>query len=889
MAIDIARQDMTVRFLADTGNLERGLSGMTSRFRLVSGGLKGIAAAGAAVGAISFFKSSIEEAREAAKVTRQTEAVIKSTGGTAKVTADHLGALATKLSLMSGVDDEVIQSGGNLLLTFKQIRNETGKGNDIFDQAATAALNMSAAMGKDLQPSIIQVGKALNDPIKGISALSKVGVSFTQQQKDQIKAMVESGNTLGAQKMILKELNSEFGGMAASSADAGMKSKVAWENLQESIGGKVLPVFTQVANFITSAAIPAVDKWASQISTFLAPTIAMIGNWIQTKLVPAISSVVHWVRDVLWPAMQQAWGAIAPIIMPVLGVIINLVQNGLIFLWNVLTKMVMPAISGLIGWLNQNKIVIAIVVGALLGWVAALVLGKTIMFAFAAAAKIMAAAQFILNAVMRANPIGIIITILGALVGALIYAWNHSETFRKVVTNVWNGIKNAVGAVWGFLKGVFSAMKTGVKAVGDAFGAAVKFIQKVWDTIKKIAAAPINFVIKYVYNNGIRWVWNKIADLLGLGQLAPAKEIKFAGGGVIPGYAPGIDNVPMRMAGGGMAMLSPGEAVLVPELVQQIGAHNIIRANKRASGRSPSAGFSGGGVVGFAGGGVMGKVLDYIGGASKTVVSAVTNPVGFVTEKLGAAGKWISAIASIPAKLLAKLGTFLWNKITAFIDSAMNGNITELNADMKVRALQQWALKQKGKKYSWGAVGPNTYDCSGLVGNLWAAVNGKPLYHRYMTTASMGPGRYGMKSGRGTLTVYLGPGHTAANIGGLHAEAYGGNGTPMAIGRIGTPLSYYDHVMHIFKGGGILGLKNDPMQRLGSFVEKGWPEPYVFDNGGVWRSGTLGVNTSGHDEIVINPNKTKLGGDKHYHLHANVTNHPIDLVTQFARMEMLEP
>jgi hypothetical protein len=95
------------------------------------------------------------------------------------------------LSKKSGIDDEVIASGANVLLTFTKVRNEAGKGNDIFNQGTTIALDMSRALGTDLQGSVIQVGKALNDPIKGISALQRVGVSFTEQQKDQIKTLVQ--------------------------------------------------------------------------------------------------------------------------------------------------------------------------------------------------------------------------------------------------------------------------------------------------------------------------------------------------------------------------------------------------------------------------------------------------------------------------------------------------------------------------------------------------------------------------------------------------------------------------------------------------------------------------------------------------------------------------
>ena len=108
-----------------------------------------------------------------------------------------------------------------MLLTFKNIRNEVGKGNDIFNQATVAVENLATRMADGAVPSmeqlskgLIKVGKALNDPVKGMTALGKVGVYFSDSQKKAIEAMVKAGDVMGAQKIILKELTTEFGGPA---------------------------------------------------------------------------------------------------------------------------------------------------------------------------------------------------------------------------------------------------------------------------------------------------------------------------------------------------------------------------------------------------------------------------------------------------------------------------------------------------------------------------------------------------------------------------------------------------------------------------------------------------------------------------------------------------
>lgn len=888
-------QSLMVRFVADFGNLNRGLDGVQGRFRAVAGGIKGIAAAGAALGTVSFLKGAIEEAREAAKVGKQTEAVLKSTGGAANVSAGQVGALAERLSNLAGVDDEVIQGNANLLLTFTKVRNEVGKGNNVFDQGTEAALNMSTAMGTDMKSATVMVGKALNDPIKGITAMSRAGVQFTQQQKDQIKAMVESGNTLGAQKMILKELNTQFGGMAAASADAGMKAKVSFDNMKEALGERLLPVFNHVASYLTSTVIPVISNLAQRLAAWLAPMIQKVSEFLTTKLVPAVKSVVDWVQTQLWPVVQRVFSMIIPMVMPVIAVITNLAEIVLRKLWEVLTTNILPAIKGLVDWLDRNRIVVAMVMGAVIALTASMITMRVVTLATAAALRVVAIAQGIVNAVMRANPFAIVITIIGALVGAFIHLWNTSKTFRNVVTGVWDAVKNTISWVWeNVIKRVFNAFKSTYESIGGGFKRFVDGIGRAWNKIKEIMAAPINFVIRYVYNNGIRWAWNKVADVIGFGKLPEGKPIKLAGGGVLGGYAPGRDSV--------HALLSPGESVLVPELTRAIGPANIMRANKAASGRQGTITGGGGGMAAFAGGGVIGKVLDVIGGAAKSTVQALTNPIEFIGNRVGKGTDWLKAVATFPVKMIGRVGEKLWNYMKEEgVDSATKlddmraiwnflsgGGGSGSFKGMGVKALQLFAMKQRGKLYQWGATGPNTWDCSGLVGALWAMVHGKNPYQRYMTTATMGVGKHGMKPGPGVFTVYLGPGHTAANIAGLHAEAYGGNGTPLAIGRIGTPLSFYDRIMHVFGGGGVIGMKNDPQARLASWAKRGWPEPYVFDNGGVWRSGTLGVNTSGNDEYVFNPKKNGIG-EKHYHLHANVTNQPIDLVQQFMRMELLEP
>lgn len=229
------------------GDLERSASksGKATQRHLsgIQSGLIGLGVGAAALGSFKAFE-------ESEKIARQTEAVIKSTGGEAQVTADHIGDLATEMSKLGGVDDELVQSGANMLLTFTKVRNEVGKGNDIFDQATLAANNYAAATGTDVVNANKMLGKALQDPIKGLTALTRAGVSFTQQQKDQIRALVAAGDTMGAQKIILAEFNKEYGGSLEANATATGKARVALENFGESVGSIVAPGLTVGADAV---------------------------------------------------------------------------------------------------------------------------------------------------------------------------------------------------------------------------------------------------------------------------------------------------------------------------------------------------------------------------------------------------------------------------------------------------------------------------------------------------------------------------------------------------------------------------------------------------------------------------------------------------------------
>lgn len=259
-------RDLVVRIVGDSSSLERSLKRSekaTRQFGVSVAGLGRTAVGFAGITSAAILtgraiRGAFSELAESERVTAQTNAVLKSTGGVANVTAEQVRALGDEVLRYSGIDDEAVRSAANLLLTFKQVRNEVGEGADIFNRATKAAVDLSVAGFGDLSSTAKQLGKALNDPIRGTTALRRAGVTFTAAQEATIRSLVETGRALEAQKIILKEVESQVGGSAAAFGDT-LPGKVA--KAQESLKNLGATILEDVA--------PAIEKMADGLNSLL--------------------------------------------------------------------------------------------------------------------------------------------------------------------------------------------------------------------------------------------------------------------------------------------------------------------------------------------------------------------------------------------------------------------------------------------------------------------------------------------------------------------------------------------------------------------------------------------------------------------------------------------
>lgn len=267
----------TAKFEKGLKDAEAGMSQFERRtlshFRSMGNAAGKLKTAVAAIVLGAGIKNMVDEFIQAEAAAFQLEARLKSTGGVVGFTSDQLKGMARSLQSVTAYGDDAIIEMQNLLLTFTNLRGGQ------FAEAQEAVLNMATAMGTDLKSAAMQLGKALNDPAGQMSALARSGVILSDSQKQLIKDFTESGNIAAAQGVILKELQTEFGG-AARAAAQGLGGSLkqlqnAWGDLQETIVKVVTNDGKNGAIQWLTSMIRWVEKWTGRLPTLF---IALFGE-----------------------------------------------------------------------------------------------------------------------------------------------------------------------------------------------------------------------------------------------------------------------------------------------------------------------------------------------------------------------------------------------------------------------------------------------------------------------------------------------------------------------------------------------------------------------------------------------------------------------------------
>lgn len=332
---------------------------------------------------IEFIHGATEEYEKFEFSQSQVIAGLKSTEYAAGVTADQLEESALKMAHSFKFTKSEITGMQSIVLTFPGITKNT------FDTASQAILDMSTRLHKGLDETALMVGKALQDPKKGIKALRLVGVNFNDTQTEIIRKLVETGQAAKAQTLILKELQTEFAGSAkeAAKADVLFRYNKAVEELKLGIGeaaDKMLEYFTPALEGVINVTKKAFE-FIKEHKDLLKSLAVGVG-------VAAISYGVYrtiLLGGVAIQALSTAWTYIQIAAMYSLG----------------------TAYEG---------------VGI--------------------ATKLLAAAQYALNAAWEANPVGIVILALAAVGAAIYAAYEKVSWFRAGLWGLWYVVKE-VGTI----------------------------------------------------------------------------------------------------------------------------------------------------------------------------------------------------------------------------------------------------------------------------------------------------------------------------------------------------------------------------------------------------------------------------------------------------------
>lgn len=353
----IAQAQKALSKLGGTANKES--STVANAFGKMKSAAKGLAVGFALKQVGDGLLHAAKAAQESAAVQAITEQALKTTGAQAWTTSKQINDLSTSISNKTGIDDEAVQHAANLLLTFKDVKN-AGEGQAaMFDRATSAAADLSAAGFGSLDSSAKMLGKALNDPTKGMTALSRAGVTFTEQQKAQIKSLQESGNLLGAQAIIMKEVESQVGGAAEASASPIERLKVMLGKLEEQLGAGLLPAFSAIADslgpLMTTLAGPLGDLGSqlgvliTQLVTALEPALPPI-----VQLVTSLAGTLSGALGAALPPIAQALADVAVSLAPfiaklgeLVGVIVAALMPALTPLLNALAPIIDALVAGL--------------------------------------------------------------------------------------------------------------------------------------------------------------------------------------------------------------------------------------------------------------------------------------------------------------------------------------------------------------------------------------------------------------------------------------------------------------------------------------------------------------------------------------------------------------
>ncbi|MFS0306433.1 tape measure protein [Corynebacterium striatum] len=550
----------------------------------------------------------------------------------------------------------------------KHITDWTYAGIDLFKTHMVPAIHDGVDAAKSIMEKIKPALETTRDVLKTVVEWLKSSAEWLLKNKDWVSSLAVSvGVLVGAYKMWAQYQKIMAAGGFLKWIAKAVKATKVWTAVT-----KAQAMAQRVLNTVMKAnpiglIITAITAVVPGLAWFFTQT--EIGRELWQKFTDALGAGWDWVVekfqaglewikekwDVFSSAIQSAWesyikpvfDAILQVAKVTIGVLGTLILAPLLIAWNVLSagikaawetiikpvwdaivdfaqNTLWPILQGVFGFIKSAWQVMADAMGAVWAWLRDNIftpfmdglsaLGDW----FKARIDDMVAAwqwyqdlvhagwQFIDNYVFAPLRAGLKVV---------------ADWFRARVDDmlaIWQGFQNVLKAGWEFVNQyVFQPFKGVLETMQGWFRTTVDNIGKIWDGIKEKTKKPVQFVVDVVYNNGIRKAWNAVAGLVGLDKL---QEIKFATGGILPGYTPGRDPYTFVEPRTGMRIgLSGGEAIVRPEVTRVLGSAWVdgVNAAARVGGEAGVADFLYGdrekrNLGGFYSGGVIGSITDWV-------------------------------------------------------------------------------------------------------------------------------------------------------------------------------------------------------------------------------------------------------------------------------------
>jgi phage-related protein len=468
----------------------------------------------------NFAKESVLLAEAAQTAQNRLEAVAKATGvfgAETKAVTDRLGEFAKSQEMRLAVDDKVIKGVQAQLLSFKALGSSADEVGGAFDRATVAAFDMAAAGFGSAEGNATALGKALENPIKGVSALARMGTTFTEQQREQIRVLQESGDLLGAQELILAEVESQYGGVAAATADASVKLGLAFENVKETAGAALLPVFSEIVEGL----LPVTEILGTTLAdafTALSPVLSSVAGMLPglieafVPMIPIIGELAELffrIIEAVLPIFVDLFDQLLPVIQelaPLLADAFLVVLEALLPVFLQLIEAIMPIVVALLPVLVDLIVLLAPIFVKLIE--AALPLIEMILPLFIGFLEFLTPIL-----VWVAELLGVIL--VGAVdffIEAFEKAGTFFETFGKFFENLWLGIQIVFATT---INGIITGFENFVNFFIDGF----------------------NLLLTAI-NVGLRAMEKEELDLVArvtLGRLDVPKLVPMALGGIVTG------------------------------------------------------------------------------------------------------------------------------------------------------------------------------------------------------------------------------------------------------------------------------------------------------------------------------------------------------------------